>query len=322
MYFEIVLFVSAPSPASVDGQTSSAVPAADSSGEKPAESGVTSASPMPPPAQTPEPTSNPATPQPPTPTSTTPVQSPGPAPMRTTPVQSPGPAPMPSPPAGFRPRMPATSDAFLRPMAPPAQQQRMNRPPVSSADPYATMPGTPRPRPMSDDPYATMPGTPRPAPTDGSPHTGMPPSSIPYSVARGMNRMSAPRVSSPGEQSPHFPGQESMRPPARLPADPYAMPPGTPRPAPQQQDPFGAPQQMMDPRGPRPQMGGDLRGMRPPMGADPRGMRPMMDSYGQRQPGPDSFPRPPYGMRPRMPEDPYATQPGNVINGVLFYFFL
>ena len=207
----------------------------------------------------------------------------------------------PSPPAGSRPRLPVTSEAFLRPMPPsPQAGGRFVRPPTPT-DPYAQQPATPRPvtsdpyaqqpatpRPMTSDPYAMPPGTPRPAPASsegmGVPPSGMPPSSLPY-AARGIGRMPGPRVSSPGD-APH-PFHEQMR--ARMPAvsDPYAVPPGTPRPTEQ----F------------HPMLQGEhhrLRGMRPMHG----------EPFGQPRQPTDSFPRPPYGMRHRMPEDPYAMQPG------------
>ncbi|KAG9356115.1 hypothetical protein JZ751_000959 [Albula glossodonta] len=192
--------------------------------------------------------------------------------------------------------------------------------PRPSSDPYAQPPGTPRP---SSDPYAQMPGTPRPQPDPYSQPPGTPrPQSDPYAQPPGTPRPSSSPYPQPPSANPRPMAseqylQQPQHPPNRKQspshsADPYAQPPGTPRPmsgerfskspgCQRSSDPYAHP-----PGTPRPlandpyaQMPGTPR----PVLSDPYAQPPGTPRPGA---GPDGFNRPMARSGPMPSQDPFS----------------
>ncbi|KAJ8337047.1 hypothetical protein SKAU_G00382670, partial [Synaphobranchus kaupii] len=164
--------------------------------------------------------------------------------------------------------------------------------PRPSADPYAQPPGTPRPQ---TDPYAQPPGTPRPS---SSPYPQPPSANIrPVAVEQYLqqpqqspNQKPSPSHSAdpyaqpPGTPRPMTGDRFSKSPGSQRNSDPYAHPPGTPRPL--SNDPYGQP-----PGTPRPVL------------SDPYAQPPGTPRPGA---GPDGFNRPISRSGPTSSQDPFS----------------
>ncbi|KAJ8272620.1 hypothetical protein GJAV_G00091360 [Gymnothorax javanicus] len=192
----------------------------------------------------------------------------------------------------------------LRPSSDPYGQPPGTPQPLS--DPYAQPPGTPRP---SSDPYAQTSGTPRTQPDPYAQPVGTPrPSSGPYPPPSSAN--TRPVAVEQYLQQPQQPSNEKPSPSQS--ADPYAQPPGTPRPtagekfskSPSSQrnsDPYAQP-----PGTPRP-LSND------PYAQPPGTPRPVLnDPYAQPPgtprpgAGPDGFNRPMSRTGPTTTQDPFS----------------
>ncbi|XP_077158924.1 histone-lysine N-methyltransferase 2C isoform X5 [Paroedura picta] len=226
-----------------------------------------------------------------------------------------------------RPRM-SPVDSYVRPPLTPASVVEGNpgtfktpmRPPQSPQDPYASMPSTPRR--MSADPYERPVLTPRPVdsfshnPSNDlysqpplTPHAAIKDSfAHPQRVVRKQSDSFSPSgtILRGTTQDPYAQPPGTPRPVS----DPYAQPPGTPRPVsnPYVQTP-GTPRPVSDPYSQPP---GTPRPVSDPYAQPPGTPRPVSDPYAQ----PPGTPRPvsdPYAQPPGTPRpvsDPYAQPPG------------
>ncbi|XP_062982276.1 histone-lysine N-methyltransferase 2C isoform X3 [Elgaria multicarinata webbii] len=236
---------------------------------------------------------------------------------------------------GKAPLTVANSDPFAKP---PLRSDVFQRPRTSPADPYARPPLTPtpvaegnsgpfktpmRPTQSPQDPYAKMPPTPRRAAVD--------PYERPVLTPRPVDSFSHNPANDPYSQSPLTPHpaiKETFPHPQRVmrnqsdsfsqsgtisratALDPYAQPPGTPRPI---TDPYaqppGTPRPVTDPYAQPP---GTPRPITDPYAQPPGTPRPITDPYAQ----PPGTPRPitdPYAQPPGTPRpvtDPYTQPPG------------
>ncbi|XP_036376198.1 histone-lysine N-methyltransferase 2C [Megalops cyprinoides] len=211
-------------------------------------------------------------------------------------------------------------------------------PPPQSQDPYGAAPSAMRRGPSDpyekqglsqndqSGPYAHPPLTPRPSMNDGFPnpprmarHPQGKPFSQPMPMARHPSRDSFAQAPRPdySQQSPDPYAQPPGTP--RPSADPYAQPPGTPRPS---SDPYAQPPGTPRPSDPYSQPPGTPRPSSDPYAKPPGTPRPSSDPYAQ----PPCTPRPvsleqypqqqqqqgPATCRPSPshPADPYAHPPG------------
>ncbi|XP_054847651.1 histone-lysine N-methyltransferase 2C isoform X2 [Eublepharis macularius] len=220
---------------------------------------------------------------------------------------------------------PPRTDSFQRPRTSPADSYV--RPPLTPASIVEGSPGTfktpMRPAQSPQDPYASMPSTPRRMTVDPYERPVLTPRPVDsFSHNPSNDLYSQPPL------TPHTAIKETFVHPQRVPRnqsdsfsqsgtisrgaaqDPYAQPPGTPRPA---ADPYaqppGTPRPITDPYAQPP---GTPRPVTDPYAKPPSTPRPITDPYAQ----PPGTPRPvtdPYAQPPGTPRpstvDPYMHQP-------------